>query len=1217
MTNSTLDQRECVVVPAVDATRAVRTPKTILVVGLGMVGIAFIEKILNLDEARHYRVVTCGEETHLAYNRVALTEYFQHRSVEKLYLNQVEWYAQQDPEHFIFHTGEQVTSLNTAAHFVTTSKGRLINYDYCVLATGSESTLPPYIPPERVAQTKGVFVYRNIADLDRILSYAEKEHVRGGRAVVVGGGLLGLEAAKAVFDLKTIGKVAIVNRQAYPLSRQLDDEGGEIVLRCIEAMGVEVLTKASVTSLVTTPEGVLTGLVLSNDEQLDAEMVIYAIARKAGLKCGARGGITVDDYLRTSSPDIYAIGECASWRENTFGLIGPGVEMADILAFNLTQVQTDVGGFQPRQMNMPDLSTKLKLMGVDVASFGDYFLDKRIPRGTASRSRKVEDTQAGKLSNTASTPIWEIKVDDPNGSVAASSKQHTLKSDGVYKDERKQFQETRPQFQDPFSFVYKKYIFTADGKYLLGGMMVGDTSDYVKLISLVKKKSYQKAIDAPPSQFIVGAGGKGEEDGADLDDDTQVCSCHNVTKGAIVTCVKEGVNDIGDLKSKTKAGTGCGGCMPLVTNIFKAGSYCPPQALTLNYAPQVEMKKAGHSVSNNLCLHFAMSRQELFTVVKLRKLKTFPEVMRSAGVQPDSVGCELCRPAVASILSSMYNELVVSRSHHSNQDTNDRWAFPSIRSAPWSHRYYRVPRVAGGEITPDKLIVLGQVAKKCMWLRDYVTTPSRLKQLADKLYTKITGGQRIDLFGAAKQDLPDIWEELVNAGFESGHAYGRYGVGDSVGMAIRLEERYKGIRSPHKLKGGVSGCTRECAEAQSKDFGLIATDKGWNIFLAGNGGTNPRHATLFAKDVPPSKVIRILDRFLMYYIRTADKLMRTARWVEQFEGGIETTNSGFATSSKQEMAALVGTYHDEWSVVVKDPARRRQFRQFVNTVAQDERQQQAEVIKEREQQRPADWPKQLPPAKFHASAIETPKSEWKWRKLATVQDLEPSDTTSSVAVKYGDSQLAIFHVPKKGFFVTQQMCPHKRAFVLDHGIVGDDVQGNVYVSCPLHKRNFRLSDGTCLNDTQYSIISFDIRQEGNDLQVLLPEPEELDAVIGTSKWMIKQATAEVISRGGGQGIEIAADHLDGPLAASTAAGCQDPDQLCFSANSSIKCLNENVSSDASIAKRPRTLPHNPQLQELARHLGKVPLQIHPTMVYQWAHPMTICQLDQWTMTCYL
>ncbi|KAI6107610.1 hypothetical protein EDD17DRAFT_629483 [Pisolithus thermaeus] len=1141
MTSSAPDQKDCIDVSAANVSKASPTPKTILVVGLGMVGIAFIEKILNLDEARHYRVVTCGEEAHLAYNRVALTEYFQHRSVEKLYLNQVEWYAQQDPEHFVFYTGEQVTSLNTAAHYVTTSEGRLINYDYCVLATGSESTLPPYIPPERVAQTKGVFVYRNIADLDRILSYSEEAHVRGGRAVVVGGGLLGLEAAKAVFDLETIGKVTIINRQAYPLSRQLDDEGGEIVLRCIEAMGVEVLTKTSVTSLVSTPQGVLTGLVLSNDEQLDAEMVIYAIgitprddlARRAGLKCGVRGGITVDDYLRTSAPDIYAIGECASWRENTFGLIGPGVEMADILAFNLTQVQADVGEFKPRQMNMPDLSTKLKLMGVDVASFGDYFLDKRIPRGTVPRSRKIEDTPADKSSHTKSgqdgKPVWEVKIDDSDAlTTPASSKQHTLKSDSVFPQKVSSITKTTSKrhgpssnesiecltYRDPFSFVYKKYIFTADGKYLLGGMMVGDTSDYVKLISLVKKK---KAIDVPPSQFIVGAGRKGEDDGGDLDDDTQVCSCHNVTKGAIVSCVKGGVDDIETLKTKTKAGTGCGGCMPLVTNIFKA-----------------EMKKAGHSMSNNLCTHFAMSRQELFTVIRLRKLKTFPEVMQSAGVKPDSIGCELCRPAVASILSSMYNELVVSPSHHSNQDTNDRCLANMQRDGTFSV----VPRVAGGEITPDKLIVLGQVAKKY------------------KLYTKITGGQRIDLFGAAKQDLPDIWEELVNAGFESGHAYGkalrtvkscvgttwcRYGVGDSVGMAIHLEERYKGIRSPHKLKGGVSGCIRECAEAQSKDFGLIATDKGWNIFLAGNGGTNPRHATLFAKDVPPSKVIRILDRFLMYYIRTADKLMRTARWVEQFEGGIERLQKillddelGICNELEAEMATLVGTYHDEWKAVVKDPARRRQFRQFVNT---DERQQQAEIIKEREQQRPADWPKQSSPAKFHPSAIGVPKSEWKWRKLATVQDLEPSDTTSSVAVKYGDSQLAIFHVPKKGFFATQQMCPHKRAFVLDHGIVGDDKQGNVYVSCPLHKRNFRLDDGTCLNDMQYSIISFDIKKEGDDLQVLLPEPEELDAVIGTSKWMVKQATAEVIARGGGQGIEIAAEHLGGPPTAATGAGC--------------------------------------------------------------------------------
>ncbi|KAF9239853.1 hypothetical protein BU15DRAFT_87858 [Melanogaster broomeanus] len=1131
-----------------------------------MVGIAFIEKILNLDEARRFRLVTCGEEDHPAYNRVALTDYFQHRSVEKLYLNQVEWYAQQDPERFLFHTSEQVTSLDTSAHSITTSKGRVIKYDYCVLATGSESTLPPYIPPERAEKTKGIFVYRNISDLDKILSYSEEDHVKGGRAVVVGGGLLGLEAAKAVYDLESIDKVAIVNRQAFPLSRQLDDEGGEIVLRRIEAMGVQVLTKTSVKDILTTEDGILTGLVLSNDQHFDAQMVIFAIgitprddlARNAGLKCKDKGGIHVDDSLRTSDPDVYAIGECASWKDNTYGLIAPGVEMADILSFNFTQVDTGVGGFKPRQMNMPDLSTKLKLMGVDVASFGDYFAEKRIPRGVP-RVKKIEVAPAEPLPNARSTqhckpnekPVWEISIDESKAADTTSGAQVTTAtavtisstvsaiSSSTNEDPPAEKQSTQAHskrhaattdgpiecltYRDPFDGVYKKYIFTADGKHIIGGMMVGDTSDYVKLVSLVKKK---KAIEEPPSKFILGSGSKGEEDGADLDDDTQICSCHNVTKGAIAACVKGGISDLGDVRAKTKAGNGCGGCVPLVTNIFKA-----------------EMKKAGHAVSNNLCVHFAMTRQELFTVISVRKLKTFPEVMQSTGVKPDSVGCEVCKPAVGSILSSLYNELIVSPSHHANQDTNDKYLANIQRNGTFSV----IPRIAGGEITPDKLIVLGQVAKKY------------------KLYTKITGGQRIDLFGAQKQDLPDIWEELNNAGFESGHAYGkalrtvkscvgtswcRYGIGDSVGMAIYLEERYKGIRSPHKLKGGVSGCVRECAEAQSKDFGLIATDKGWNIFLAGNGGSNPRHATLFVTDVPPSKVIRILDRFLMYYIQTADKLMRTARWVEQFEGGIERLKKillddelGICADLEKQMDELVGTYSDEWNAVVKDPERRKQFRQFVNT---EERSSPMEIIQERGQQRPADWPKQFPPAKLRASQIATPKSEWQWRKLATVQDLTLSNVTTSVAVKYGDSQLAIFHVPNKGLFATQQMCPHKRAFVLDHGIVGDDANWR----CPLHKRNFRLTDGECLNDVEYSIISFDVKQEGDNLLVLLPETEQLDAVIGTSKWMVKQATAEVISRGGGQGIEIAA--LDDSSLQSNASGaCGGSGMSCGSGNAAL------------------------------------------------------------------
>lgn len=383
----------------------------LFVVGLGMVGIAFIEKILNLDEQCRYVIETCGEETHFAYNRVALTEYFQHRSVDKLYLNPPEWYAKQDPERFIFHLGEQVTHIDHEAHVVTTAKGRVFSYDLCVLATGSDASLPPYMPSERAKRVQGVFVYRNIADLDAIIAYAEREGVKGGHGSVVGGGLLGLEAAKAVYDLPTIPEVTILNRQAYPLSRQLDAEAGEMVLRRIESMGVQVVTKLNVQDITTELVGdqeVFTGFDLSDGTHLPSNLVIFAIgiaprdeiARASGIECHERKGILVDNDLKTSAKDIYAIGECASWKGNTYGLIAPGVEMADILAFNLTQTVTNVGTFQPRKMNAPDLSTKLKLMGVDVASFGDFFADRQT-------HAKDKETQVKITSKREKSPVKE------------------------------------------------------------------------------------------------------------------------------------------------------------------------------------------------------------------------------------------------------------------------------------------------------------------------------------------------------------------------------------------------------------------------------------------------------------------------------------------------------------------------------------------------------------------------------------------------------------------------------------------------------------------------------------------------------------------------------------------------------------------------------------------------------------------------------------------
>ncbi|KAH9947040.1 nitrite reductase [Amylocystis lapponica] len=1102
--------------------------KTVFVVGLGMVGIAFIEKLLNLDKNSNYRIVTCGEEIHLAYNRVALTEYFQHRSVEKLYLNSAEWYAQQDPDRFTFYTGETVLSLDTDAHIVTTDKGRTVPYDYCVLATGSDATLPTYAD----LAVPGVFVYRNISDMNKLLAYAERDSVAGSTAAVLGGGLLGLEAAKAVYDLEPVTHVTIVHRQPYPLSRQLDAHGGEIVLRRITAMGVTFLGPATPTGLCTDAAGALCGLAMDDGSTLPCSIAIFAIgitprddlARRARIVCGARGGVVVDDHLKTSAADVFAIGECASWRDNTYGLIAPGIEMADILAFNFTQTRTEVGEFRPRRMNNPDLSTKLKLMGVDVASFGDFFAENRTSKAIANPASTRTSTSAASVSLPDKgskgnlKAVWEV-TSVPSATIPASTKPRDAsapkKRHGHAAAAAEEGAIETLTYRDPFAGVYKKYIFSADGRYLLGGMMVGDTSDYIKLVALVKKK---KALEVPPSQFILGAGKAQDDSGEDLDDDTQICSCHNVTKGQIVQCIRDGVDDLAGVKAQTKAGAGCGGCVPFMTGLFKA-----------------EMKKAGHAVTNNICAHFAMSRADLFNVVMIKKLKTFSEIMGTAGVRKDALGCELCKPVVGSILSSLWNEHVMSPAHHQLQDTNDRFMANIQRNGTFSV----VPRVAAGEITPDKLIVLGQVAKKY------------------GLYTKITGAQRVDLFGAQKADLPSIWKELIDAGFESGHAYGkalrtvkscvgtswcRYGVGDSVGLAVQLEERYKGIRSPHKLKGGVSGCVRECAEAQGKDFGLIATDKGWNIFVCGNGGVTPRHAVLFASDVPPSKVVQILDRFLMYYIRTADKLTRTSRWLEQMDGGVDRLRKvllddelGICEDLEREMHALVGTYYDEWRAVVADPARQKQFRQFINS---EERRPQIETIAERGQLRPANWAKDTPSVLLRESDIKSPKSQWTWRKMAQVVDLMPTEAgTTSAAVKYGDSQIAIFHVPRRGYFATQQMCPHRRAFVLEHGIVGDDPKsGALYVSCPMHKRNFTLRSGDCLNDDAYSILAFDVRAEGEDLFLLLPEIDELDAVIGTSKWMVRQATAELIDKGSEGGVEIVGPTEEASCAGESACG---------------------------------------------------------------------------------
>lgn len=973
--------------------------KTIVVIGNGMVGLRFCEKLIEYDVDQTYRIVTFCEEPRAAYDRVGLTSFFAHRDAEKLMLAKLDWYTTHGVE---LHIGDRAEKINRASRKVTSQKGVEIQYDALVLATGSY----PFVPPVPGITQSGVFVYRTIEDLERMIAHSATAR----RCAVIGGGLLGLEAAKAVYDLGLEAHVIEYNGRLMP--RQIDDAGSRVLVSKIQALGVDVHLNCGTKQIL--GNGHVTGIEFQDGKQLEVDMVVVStgirprdeLAIQSGLTVGPRGGVQIDDQLRTSDPYIYAIGECALHNGMIYGLVAPGYEMADTLASILT------GG--DKHFQGAELSTKLKLMGVDVASFGNY-----------------EATAAEAI------PLC---------------------------------------FEDPFAGKYKKLLFSLNGKRLLGGILVGDASEYASLSMLVKSQS---TLPCPPHELIVGSGSSGPALGGvdSMPDNTQICSCNNVSKGAICSAIREqNLDSPAAVKACTKAGAGCGGCFPLVTDLFKA-----------------QMKQLGKTVTNHLCEHFAYSRTELFAIIKTKRLKSFQEIITQFGT---GTGCELCKPPIASILASLWNDNVLDPQHETLQDTNDRFLANMQRGGLYSV----VPRVPGGEITPEKLIVLGEVAQEY------------------RLYTKITGGQRIDLFGAQVQDLPDIWEKLVAAGFESGHAYGkslrtvkscvgttwcRFGVRDSVGFAIEVENRYKGIRSPHKLKMAVSGCTRECAEAQSKDVGLIAVEGGYNLYVCGNGGTKPRHADLLAACIDEATALRYIDRFLMYYITTADKLTRTSVWCDKLEGGINHIREvvvddklGIAGELEAMLQHLVDTYQCEWKAVVEDPVKRQRFRQFVNT---EETEPCIEFVSERGQARPADWPNELVSLEQFQSQVErqfgrVDASELRWVKVGTVADF-PYD--GGATVKYGKTQIAVFNCTSRGeWYATQNMCPHKKAFVLSRGMIGDS-KGTPKVACPLHKKTFSLESGESLSDPEYKIETFPVKVDGNDVYLELPAIEVLDERLAT------------------------------------------------------------------------------------------------------------------------
>ncbi|BBP98327.1 nitrite reductase large subunit [Burkholderia sp. SFA1] len=825
----------------------------IVVIGHGMVGHKFLECLAESGPQALDVTVLC-EEPRAAYDRVHLTEFFTGKSADDLSLVQEGFFEQSG---YVLKLNARAVAIDRTTRIVTASNGDVLAYDKLVLATGSY----PFVPPVEGRDREGCFVYRTIEDLEAMQAFG----ARAKTGTVIGGGLLGLEAAKALRDMGLATHV--VEFAPRLMAVQVDDGGGRVLRGKIEELGVTVHTGKNTLAIVE-GEGAVNRMNFADETHLDTDMIVFSagirprddIAREAGLEIGTRGGIVIDDACRTSDADIFAIGECALWKGQLFGLVAPGYDMARIVAKQIAGADAAFAG--------ADMSTKLKLMGVDVASIGDA-------HGKTPGSRTYQ-----------------------------------------YSDERKQ--------------VYKKLVVSDCGKFLHGAVMVGDATEYGTLLQMMLNKI--ELPEAPEFLILPSSDGKAKPAlGVEaLPEAAQICSCNNVSKAEICAAVCAGATSIGAIKSSCKAGASCGGCVPLVTQVMKS-----------------EMKRQGLAVNNHICEHFPYSRQELYHIARVEGHRTFGALLAKHG---KGRGCDICKPAVANILASCWNEFVLKKEHASLQDSNDYYLANIQRDGTYSV----VPRMPGGEVTPDGLIAVGQVAKKY------------------GLYTKITGGQRVDMFGARVEQLPFIWEELIDAGFESGHAYGkalrtvkscvgstwcRYGVGDSVGLAIELENRYKGLRTPHKIKFGVSGCTRECAEAQGKDVGVIATEKGWNLYVCGNGGMKPRHAELIASDLDHDTLVRYIDRFLMFYVRTADRLQRTSVWRDNLEGGLDylidvviNDKLEIAAELEAEMQLVVDTYEDEWKKAVTDPHTRKRFRHFVNSDAGDAN---VTFVEERGQIRPA------------------------------------------------------------------------------------------------------------------------------------------------------------------------------------------------------------------------------------------------------------------------
>ncbi|MBO1512714.1 nitrite reductase large subunit NirB [Metabacillus bambusae] len=786
--------------------------KKLVLIGNGMAGVRAIEEILKVSKDL-FDITIFGSEPHPNYNRILLSKVLQgDTKVKDITLNDWEWYEENN---ITLYTGETVTKINPEMMAVVSDKGRVVPYDELIIATGSV----PFILPLPGADKQGVTAFRDIKDTDIMLE-ASKNYKK---AAVIGGGLLGLEAARGLLNLGM--DVSVIHIAPTLMERQLDETAGRLLQKELEKQGMKFLLEAQTQEIYGADR--VEGLKFKDGTHLEADLVVMAVGIKPNIELAKESGIAVNrgiivnDFLQTDLPHVYSVGECAEHNGIPYGLVAPLYEQAKVLASHICGQEA-----APYQGSV--LSTQLKVSGVEVFSAGD-FMD-----GDDKKSLKIFDEQDG---------------------------------------------------------IYKKIVLK--GNKIVGAVLFGDSKEGNRLFSMIKKEA-----DISDTEKITILQPVGEEAGASLvasmSADEIICGCNGVSKGAIVQAIQEkGCTSVDAIKACTSASRSCGGCKPLVADVLQ---------LTLGSEFDASAQKEA------ICGCTTLSREEIVDGIKEKGLTHIREVMNVLGWESEE-GCSKCRPAV-----NYYLGMVNPKQYEDERESrfvNERMHANIQKDGTYSV----VPRMYGG-----------------------VTNANELRRIADVVekyeipLVKVTGGQRIDLFGVKKDDLPKVWQDLD---MNSGYAYGkslrtvktcvgetfcRFGTQDSMGLGIDLEKKFEGLQTPHKVKMAVSACPRSCAESGFKDIGFIGIDGGWEIYVGGNGGTHVRGGDLLYKVKTDQEAMEITGAYLQYYRETANYLERTSAWIERV--GLAHVQSVLDDKNKRtelnaRMDEALSVYKDPWKEIIE------------------------------------------------------------------------------------------------------------------------------------------------------------------------------------------------------------------------------------------------------------------------------------------------------------